>query len=609
MENLGRTPPSRMYWRFFPLGLAFLLFVVFLYGVPAITPVRANPGTLYVDGVTGSDNNTCGTIGAPCQTISYTLNMRASDGDTILIAAGTYTENVVIDGITLTLRGGYTISGTQWLTDTGQTIIHGNNTNRTMVIHGNNSVLENLTITSGKTPADQCWGGGVWISNGDVTIRSSLITDNEADCSAGGIEVNSDLGPAHLTLEDSVISHNLSKFRAGGITLWNASATLIRTQIVSNTASDGAQGFGGGLGIYQGSQLAIEASVIEDNYARLHGGAIEVQDSTLNMTNTLVISNTAANINALALQNSAVTIQNSTFANNNPTGTQAILAFDPATSTLDMQNSIMWNNALNIQWDGPTATLHLSYSDIEGCGSSGAGWNAACGNDGGGNINADPHFVDADHGNFRLNFDSPAIDAGSASHCPTTDLDGQPRPTNGDGDSTTICDMGAYEAGTMICGVSQGGNYTFNDQSNVTIDVSTKNNLDCLYVDEMNMNHPHATSGLRSGRYWLIHGFQSNRTGADGFSVNLTLPTDFEPDDKDKLCRYTGIGQQWDCAADSHTDHSITRNKVGEFSEWAVGNNVGPTKVHVRMLQARSAAPWGALGLLLLAFTLRRRQR
>ena len=82
-----------------------------------------------------------------------------------------------------------------------------------------------------------------------------------------------------------------------------------------------------------------------------------------------------------------------------------------------------------------------------------SGWNSECGTDGGGNIDADPRFVDAAGGNLRLGFGSPAIDAGNnLSVTVTTDLDSLPRfvniPTAPDTGSGTppIVDMGAYEA-------------------------------------------------------------------------------------------------------------------------------------------------------------------
>ncbi len=40
---------------------------------------------------------------------------------------------------------------------------------------------------------------------------------------------------------------------------------------------------------------------------------------------------------------------------------------------------------------------------------------------------------------------SPAIDAGVAADCPTTDQRGRPRPIDGNGDGEATCDAGAYE--------------------------------------------------------------------------------------------------------------------------------------------------------------------
>ncbi|MCL2104513.1 MAG: leucine-rich repeat domain-containing protein [Kiritimatiellaeota bacterium] len=61
--------------------------------------------------------------------------------------------------------------------------------------------------------------------------------------------------------------------------------------------------------------------------------------------------------------------------------------------------------------------------------------------DGGGNIDADPLFVDAANGDFRLSANSPCLKAGDVSSVVgTLDLDGQPRIQNGK------VDMGAYQS-------------------------------------------------------------------------------------------------------------------------------------------------------------------
>jgi hypothetical protein len=299
------------------LGLALLFLVALLWGLRGVTPVRADPGTLYVHGALGQDLPTCGTAVAPCQTISYTVNSRANEGDILLVGASTYPENLTIAGITVTLRGGYGISGTLWLTDTGATVIDGGHADRVFVIHNSNSVLENLTITAGQAPGDQCWGGGVWVTNGEVTIRSSTITANAADCGGAGIEVNDDFGPAHLTLASSTVSYNTGG-QMGGLQVWGgnasaevrdvtfvgntagdsgagmavvngASAVVVDTHLVSNTAGHG----GGGIMVDGTAQAQITGGVVEHNSADYGGGIAVRSAASASISGTRIISNTA----------------------------------------------------------------------------------------------------------------------------------------------------------------------------------------------------------------------------------------------------------------------------------------------------------------------------
>jgi predicted outer membrane repeat protein len=484
-------------------GLAVLLVGILLWGLRGVSPTHASPGTLYVDGATGGDTGDCQTPTAPCQTIGYALS-QAGDTDTILITAGTYNENLEISGKDLTIRGGYTISDTEWLEGTGETVVDGNDADRVFFIHDSNSVLENLTITGGQAPSTQCWGSGVWVTNGAVAIRSSIITGNAGDCGGAGIEVNHDFGPAHLTLESSTVSYNTSG-EIGGLHVWggnasalvqdvtfvgntagysgggiavvhNASAVIVDTHLFSNTATDmgggiavrdgasaavsnsqiysntalGAGGGGiavseailsmskssvmdnsapnaqsGAIDVRSGSTVDVVDSIIADNSTRDHGGAAAIDpDATLSLTNSLITGNstTSGNANVFGIWGQ-VTVMNSTISDNNPQGAQAVILFS---GHLTITNSILWNNALNLQSDPPCPTCFtVTYSDIEG------GWAGA------GNIDADPQFVDAASGDYHLQVDSPCIDTGTPAGAPATDLEGTPR------DATP--DMGAYE--------------------------------------------------------------------------------------------------------------------------------------------------------------------
>ena len=230
MENL--TELNRRRWAVqlaLTTGLALLFLAALLWGSRGVTPARADPGDLYVDGASGQDIPTCGTTIAPCQTISYTLNSRASDGDTILIATGTYTENLTITNITLTLRGGYAVSGTLWLTGTGETVINGNNADVVFRLQDSNTVLDGLTITGGSSEE----AGGIHAGSTDVTIRNCLIRDNFA--SAGGAAVFGG-GDIQLTILDTRIMNNEAIEGSSGVLLGGGGGhlTMVNVLVANN---------------------------------------------------------------------------------------------------------------------------------------------------------------------------------------------------------------------------------------------------------------------------------------------------------------------------------------------------------------------------------------
>jgi len=142
------------------------------------------------------------------------------------------------------------------------------------------------------------------------------------------------------------------------------------------------------------------------------------------------------------------------------------------------------------------------------------------------------------------------------------------------------------------CGLAATG-YDFNASGPIHVDISVLGTLDCLRVQHVIGDPPQATAGIETGQYWIITGLDGLGNPAGEFSVTLTLPTNFTPDGNDKLCRYTGIGQIWDCAASSFdaVNNTVTRIGVPGFSTWAVGNDVGPNAVTVRDLRAGAWRP------------------
>src|SRR6516165_7889103 len=59
--------------------------------------------TWYVNGIHGSDSNNCQSTRTACRTIGHAISL-AGSGDSIQVAAGTYTENLTV-GVNLKITG------------------------------------------------------------------------------------------------------------------------------------------------------------------------------------------------------------------------------------------------------------------------------------------------------------------------------------------------------------------------------------------------------------------------------------------------------------------------------------------------------------------------
>ena len=210
---------------------------------------------------------------------------------------------------------------------------------------------------------------------------------------------------------------------------------------------------------------------------------------------------------------------------------------------------------------------------------------------------------------IALGTGSSAIDAGGANAaCASTAQRPAGRPY-GSG-----CDIGAYEVHESLtvgdCSSLLDGPqiFTFPTSGNtVTVDVDTGDGLTCITVEEMGpgASHPLATGpgtsddALLTNNWWHITG---NITS--GFSVDITLPYS-SADADSRVCRWPGGlgGYGWDCDDGTNTSFgagTVTRTGVDSFSDWAVGDHVGPTAVTLTTF-AVDDAPWLPVGLLVIS--------
>jgi hypothetical protein len=379
------------------------------------------------------------TINVPAQqpTIQAGINA-AVNGDTVLVAPGTYVENINFLGKAITVKssGGSSV-----------TIINGNGLAPVAAFvtsEGAKSVLSGFTLENGlATFAFQYQGGGVSISFASPTIRNNVITTSNAnDGDGGGIGIY--WGSPIVT--GNLITNNSAAFGGGVAVVGSSTAQFLRNTIRNNTAGDGA-----GFELNGASNTLIEDNTIVNNSAGSGqgGGLYMANESDEIIVQNVIAQNTAGSGSQIFSQvpqsiTGFVLINNTIASAANGTADAAVFA-DGFNANAQLINNIIFATGSEagllcnpvyqdgppvVQYNDAISATQVSYGDS--C-SGFAGQN--------GNISASPQFVNAAKENYRLLKTSPAINTGtnSAPDIPKKDFSGHPRIVGG------IIDMGAYE--------------------------------------------------------------------------------------------------------------------------------------------------------------------
>ena len=361
----------------------------------------------------------------------------------------------------LTIQGGYTTSN--WITPepaVNLTILDAQGQGRVFYVSLEGfPTIAGLRITGGNATNQGRGdaGGGIYAEiNVQIAPPASLIADNTiyGNTAQDGGGVYLDQG-APFALRGNTIVSNTAVRAGGGMVVHNVEVTLLDNVFAGNNAS-----FGGGLDL-EYSDAVLQGNTFRDNHAQTAGGGVFVFNSTARLNASVVVSNTAqrgaglavfgrqdwresawsntlladnqASLEGTGLYVSGVPLRlgHTTLARNGGGDGSGIFigSWNPwstsGPSTLDMRDTIVATQTVGV------VVADASALDINGVlwhniatpisqvpGASVSIQNA---------LSGDPQFLNPAAGDYHLGASSAARDAGIPTATPR-DLDGQIRP-------------------------------------------------------------------------------------------------------------------------------------------------------------------------------------
>jgi len=330
----------------------------------------------------------------------------AVNGDDVVVAPGTYLENISLRGKAITVRSQ---SGPM------ESTIDGSSIQDSVVVCTSGetleTVLQGFTITGGRGYWLSAFGpgGGIYIESSGLTILDCVFVRNSAGI-GGAIAVDFTFSspPPSLVVRHCVFEDNVSVFGAGAIDTRGTGAVIEDSLFLRNRSTFrnvDAPIYGGAISV--GGVTVVRDCRFSRNEA-YSGGALAAWGEFTGL-NLLFDGNGADHVGRAAILDGSATFRNCTFFDNVATipGTVACRDDTGVDCQLTVVNSILRNGGNEIR-AGESAAVSVTFSAIEG------------GYAGEGNIDANPQFTAGPDGCFYLSQvaagqtqNSPYVDAGS----------------------------------------------------------------------------------------------------------------------------------------------------------------------------------------------------
>ncbi len=364
------------------------------------------------DGFIDSEDPDCVIIRVPADHPTIQAAIDASeDGNLILVAPGTYVENIYLLGkaITLQSESGADVTAISAWDEYSVVVFDSGETEET--------VLSGFTIRDGHG-FDTHGGGIICMDYSSPTITDCVIMNNSTEHGwGGGIYCTYYSSPV---ITDCRILNN-SASGGGGIVCEYYSSPAITDSVISNNSVIGL-GCGGGIYCDGSSPVITNCTISENSLESGYGGGIFYDAySYPTITNCTISGNWAGFYEEEGGWGGGVLSGSGSgiFTNCTISGNSAFFAgggfYCTGGSNPMITNCILWGDYAP---DGPEIYIAsgspvITYSDVQG------GW------PGTGNIDADPLFVGG--GDYHLTLESPCIDTGTDAGV-YTDMDGEVRP-------------------------------------------------------------------------------------------------------------------------------------------------------------------------------------